>query len=227
MLPLSSIVTTSNALATLSMPRDLLPSTLPNTPAQSRLNSISLGQSPSYDQLKKLTELSQKSHPATPTRHLSNQSHQTAKSDTSGSDRANSQNGKSNTSDATVTPHTPAAPGTTEPIGTTKGKLTVKIVEARGLRKSKDPYVVAVFQRNELVSGSPRTDDAEEDAENAMPIPMGGVPISRSGSDTGRSMAIPMKSRQSSNTSLTDYRDFRKTRSSMTTSPKWDSEAVL
>jgi hypothetical protein len=49
----------------------------------------------------------------------------------------------------------------------------------------------------------------------------------RSGSDSGRPMAIPMKSRQSSNTSLSDYRDFKiKGRRSMT-NPKWDTEAVL
>merc|ERR1712000_308789 len=60
-----------------------------------------------------------------------------------------------------------------------------------------------------------------------MGSPMGGIPIARSGSDSGRPMAIPMKSRQSSNTSLSDYRDFKsKGRKSMT-NPKWDTEAVF
>jgi protein-serine/threonine kinase len=67
-----------------------------------------------------------------------------------------------------------------------------------------------------------------EDNEEAASSPMiGGIPITRSGSDSGRPMAIPMKSRQSSNTSLSEYRDFKsKGRKSMT-NPKWDTEAAL
>jgi protein-serine/threonine kinase len=103
----------------------------------------------------------------------------------------------------------------------------VKIAEARGLRKSRDPYVVAVFQRNELVSKGPLPEVEEDGDQGATSSPMGGIPIMRSGSDSGRPMAIPMKSRQSSNTSLSDYRDFKiKGRRSMT-NPKWDTEAVL
>ena len=107
-----------------------------------------------------------------------------------------------------------------------KGKLTVKINEARGLRKSLDPYVVAVFQRNELVSKGPQSEEGDEDEGNSH-SPMGGIPIMRTGSDSGRPMAIPMKSRQSSNTSLSDYRDFKNKGRKMFTNPKWDSEAVL
>ena len=53
---------------------------------------------------------------------------------------------------------------------------------------------------------------------------MGGVPIQRSGSDMGRSIAIPMKSRQSSTTSLDDHKDFKNGR---VTNPRWDHVAVL
>ncbi|EMR71006.1 putative serine threonine-protein kinase sck1 protein [Eutypa lata UCREL1] len=107
-----------------------------------------------------------------------------------------------------------------------KGKLTIKILEARGLRKSRDPYVVAVFQRSELISSGPRT--FEDEDELMPPIPTGSVPIQRQGSDSGRPMAIPMRSRQSSNTSITDYNTFRSRDSRKSfTNPKWDAEAVL
>ncbi|RQM07339.1 hypothetical protein DH86_00003075, partial [Scytalidium sp. 3C] len=111
------------------------------------------------------------------------------------------------------------------PVSTPRGKLTVKILEARGLRRCRDPYVVAVFQRNELVSKGPRIEDEEED-EEMNSIPRGGIPISRQGSDSGRPMAIPMKSRQSSNTSLSEYRDFKSKSRRSFTNPKWDTEAV-
>ena len=54
---------------------------------------------------------------------------------------------------------------------------------------------------------------------------MGGVPIRKSGSDMGRSMAIPMKSRQSSTTSLSDQKDFKGGKN--VTDPTWNHEAVL
>ncbi|KAK0104691.1 hypothetical protein ONS95_004964 [Cadophora gregata] len=160
--------------------------------------------------------------PPTPTRALSNQ---TVKSDASGgSDKANGQSAKANVE--AVPGAASLSPPTGAPAPSPKGKLTVKIAEARGLRKSRDPYVVAVFQRNELVSKGPLPSDIDEN-EDPTSSPMGGIPIARSGSDSGRPMAIPMKSRQSSNTSLSDYRDFKsKGRKSMT-NPKWDTEAVF
>ncbi|OTA82757.1 hypothetical protein M434DRAFT_190042 [Hypoxylon sp. CO27-5] len=107
-----------------------------------------------------------------------------------------------------------------------RGKLTIKILEARGLRKSRDPYVVAVFQRSELISHGPRTFE-DEDEQPAQPVAMGGIPIQRQGSDPGRAMAIPMRSRQSSNTSISDYNTFRNRPRRSFTSPKWDAEAVF
>jgi protein-serine/threonine kinase len=111
-----------------------------------------------------------------------------------------------------------------ESVKAPKGKLTVKIAGARGLRRSKDPYVVVVFQRNELVSSGPRDEDQDEN-DGATSSPMGGIPIMRSPSDSGRPMAIPMKSRQSSNNSSSDLRDFKGRLP--TSNPKWDTEAVL
>jgi protein-serine/threonine kinase len=159
-------------------------------------------------------------------------SNQTAKSDASGGSEnvaptaiSNGQNGKANAGEAA-----PAIPSTGlsgAPVAAPKGKLTVKITEARGLRKSREPYVVAVFQRNELVSKGPLPEDRDENEDVTSSPMMGGIPIMRSGSDSGRPMAIPMKSRQSSNTSLSDYRDFKAKGRRSFTNPKWDTEAVL
>jgi len=157
-------------------------------------------------------------------------SNQTAKSDTSGSSetanqqKENDQNGKANLGDAI--PAQTSVGSTGAPAPSPKGKLTVKILEARGLRKSRDPYVVAVFQRNELVSKGPLPENPDEH-EDATNIPMGGIPIMRSGSDSGRPMAIPMKSRQSSNTSVSENRDLKFIGRRSMTNPKWDTEAVL
>lgn len=130
-----------------------------------------------------------------------------------------------------------------------KGKLTIKIPEARGLRKSRDPYVVVVFQRSELISSSPQSMEAGEtlspasaagaplgSGSAAMAIGgggsssgLGGVPIQRQGSDNGPPpMSIPMRSRQSSNTSITNHDNTRSRPSRVSfTNPKWDAEAVL
>jgi serine/threonine protein kinase SCH9 len=109
-----------------------------------------------------------------------------------------------------------------------KGKLTIKIPEARGLRSCRDPYVVVVFQRSELISGGPRISQ-EEDTLSVEPSRFGGVPIQRQGSDSGRiPMSIPMRSRQSSNTSNGDSKPARPRpgRTSFT-NPQWDAEAIL
>jgi protein-serine/threonine kinase len=224
--PLSSIVTVSNVYAAhFSSPADRSP-TRPSTPNQACFTSSFSSDSISYDRLKKLTDDAgpprEKSNPPTPTRALSNQ---TASSDASGgSDHVNG-NGKTSAPSVDVAAANASHGLSGAPVKVARGKLTVKIAEARGLRRSKDPYVVAVFQRNELVSKGPRSEDDEDD-EDAK-IPMGGIPISRQGSDSGRPMAIPMKSRQSSNTSLTDHRDFKMKARKLMTNPKWDTEAAL
>ncbi|KAL2023246.1 hypothetical protein VTK56DRAFT_3369 [Thermocarpiscus australiensis] len=121
---------------------------------------------------------------------------------------------------------TSTPPGAQAPAA--KGKLTIKISEARGLRRCREPYVVVVFQRSELISAGPRP--AEDDDEAAISaVAMGGIPIQRQGSDSGRPpMAIPMRSRQSSNTSLSDFNTFRNRNSRRSfTNPKWDAEATF
>lgn len=129
----------------------------------------------------------------------------------------------------TQTPRGSSSTGAQAPAP--KGKLTIKIPEARGLKKSRDPYVVVVFQRSELISGGPRSIEEDDNNNNlsVAPVVAGGIPIQRQGSDSGRPpVSIPMRSRQSSNTSVTDHSSFRN-RSARTsfTNPKWDAEAVL
>ncbi|PQE06567.1 agc akt kinase protein [Rutstroemia sp. NJR-2017a WRK4] len=219
MTPLSSIVTPSNVHACdFSNPSDPSSEHLSSTP------NSEFHKSPSYDRLRKLTCDAQKSTPSTPTRALSIQ---TAQSDTSatstGSDQNTKQNGKSSTGESS---NSSKSDGVAPSVGTTKGKLTVKILEGRGLKKSVDPYVVVVFQRNELVSKGPHSDDGE-DNDDISHSPVGGIPITRTASDSGRPMAIPMKSRQSSNTSLSEYRDFKNKGRKLFTNPKWDTDAVF
>jgi hypothetical protein len=224
LLPLSSIVTTSNVLAAhFSNPTD----TNASTPILSRLTS-QFHESPSIEKLKKLTDdfPAEKSGQVSP-RALSTV---TAKSDASaGSELAKKENEHHATNSTEEKKEAVgAAIAASAPAPVTKGKLTIKISEARGIKRSREPYVVAVFQRNELVSKGPIPEDSdEEDHKDVTSSPMGGIPISRTGSDSGRPRAIPMKSRQSSNTSLSDYRDFKMKGRKSFTNPKWDTEAVL
>ncbi|KAI9749091.1 MAG: hypothetical protein M4579_007007 [Chaenotheca gracillima] len=110
-------------------------------------------------------------------------------------------------------------------VGPPKGKLIVKISEARGLRPSYDPYVVCVFEWNEYISKGPKSKkELEQDVEDKSNQESGGIAIKRSGSDMGRPMAIPMKSRQSSNTSNSDPKEMRGT---AMTDPRWDHEATF
>jgi protein-serine/threonine kinase len=86
---------------------------------------------------------------------------------------------------------------------------------------------VVVFQRSELISSGPRHTEEDDNLSVATPG-MGGIPIQRQGSDSGRAMAIPMRSRQSSNTSISDYNTFRNRSARLSfTNPKWDAEAEL
>ncbi|KAI0841098.1 kinase-like domain-containing protein [Hypoxylon sp. FL0890] len=230
--PLTSIVTPSSVLAShLSIPTDHVSATTPSSPSDTQPlpgdASNFFSQSASIDRLKKLTDVgSKKSGPSTPTRTLS------ATQSSQNEERSPSKLSGDGTD--TGGRHTPVSSSSSSGGGSSggaqappqRGKLTIKILEARGLRKSRDPYVVAVFQRSELISHGPRTFE-DEDESPAQPVAMGGLPIQRQGSDPGRSMAIPMRSRQSSNTSISDYNTFRNRPRRSFTSPKWDAEAVF
>ncbi|RDA91755.1 hypothetical protein CP533_4786 [Ophiocordyceps camponoti-saundersi (nom. inval.)] len=174
----------------------------------------------SLEGLKELTRgVMFKSGPPTPTRALS-------ATHSSQSDEKETPSRTSNDGVDAPGTHTPrTSTGAQAPAP--QGKLTIKITEARGLRRCRDPYVVAVFQRSELISGGPRPAD-DDDHPSASPSALGGIPIQRQGSDSGRPMAIPMRSRQSSNTSITDYNTFRnRTSRAPFLHPTWDAEAVF
>lgn len=107
---------------------------------------------------------------------------------------------------------------TTPVVGPPKGKLTVTISEGRGLRPSVDPYVVCQFQWAEYISDGPR-----HDTKKGRP---GAMQMKRTESEMYRPMAIPMKSRQSSNSGHSS--DARENGTfDEVTSPKWEHEAIL
>lgn len=201
-------------------------STSQNSPTHEHFTSVKGGTvfeepASSVHRLKGLTqETASKSGQSTPIRSLSTvqPARHDGQDDRRTSDESSSATETQTTSGSSAATQVPAA----------RGKLTIKISEARGLKKCRAPYVVAVFQRSELISGGPRED--EEDDETAISnVAMGGVPIQRQGSDSGRTpMAIPMRSRQSSNTSIGEFNSFRnRTQRRSFTNPKWDAEAVL
>jgi protein-serine/threonine kinase len=120
-----------------------------------------------------------------------------------------------------------AMPNPPAPVKPPRGKLKVRIPEARGIRPSYDPYAVCVFEWNESIARGVMVDheDTEKDGNMRKDIRLTGVSIKRSPSDMGRSMAIPMKSRQGSTTSLSDHKNFKTSRP--LTDPKWEHEAEL
>jgi serine/threonine protein kinase SCH9 len=116
------------------------------------------------------------------------------------------------------------------PTDSPKGKLSVKIDEARGLKPSYDPYVVCVFEWNEYISKGPKHDAMDVDHDEGQTRKsrkdtLQALPIRRTDSDMGKPMAIPMKSRQSSNNSEMDRDQSRS--NSLVTDPQWDHEATL
>lgn len=103
-------------------------------------------------------------------------------------------------------------------VASLKGKLSVKISEARGLRPSIDPYVVCVFESSEYISKS-------NEPENNRVFDAKRAHRDWSDGDLGRPMAIPMKSRQSSNNSQLDDHDCKG--KVPVTELHWNHEAVL
>lgn len=223
--PLPSMVTESSASALHISNPGARAVTVPGSPvARATLLVQDPAASPemaSITELKRLTSVTRlKSGTSTPTRALSVAAPSQTEPKRDDIHRASGQGPDRTTTD------TPTPPGAQAPAA--RGKITIKVSEARGLKKCRDPYVIVVFQRTELISGAAQS--ALEDDEAAIQaVSMGGIPIQRQGSDSGRPiMAIPMRSRQSSNTSTSDHTTFRNksTRRSLT-SPKWDAEAIL
>ncbi|KAL8786706.1 MAG: hypothetical protein Q9213_002643 [Squamulea squamosa] len=232
--PLSNIITNSSVLAShLSNPTSNSASDTPNTPT-SESNTLSARSAlNSYLESAKLTDgvARMPRVKSTPPRTPRALSHDGSESDgkrvTNASPRLD--NGLHPRRDSGATRHTRTSSSAqaSPPVGPPKGKLSVKISEARGLKPSYDPYAVCVFEYNEAVARNRKTEEGKADKDETLlkEFPLGGVPINRSGSDIGRSMAIPMKSRQSSTTSLSDQKNFKAGR--QVTDPKWDHEAMF
>ena len=223
--PLPSMVTESSASALHISNPGVRAATVPSSPLQCPSSGIQdSAPSPelaSVKELKRLTSMTRiKSGTNTPARALS-----VAAPSQTEPKRDESQRESSGAPDRTAA-HSPTPPGAEAPAA--RGKITIKVSEARGLRKCRDPYVIVVFQRTELISGGAQGPLEDDDAA-IQAVSMGGVPIQRQVSDSGRpAMAIPMRSRQSSNTSITDYTTFRNRNARRSfTNPKWDAEAIL
>ncbi|KAF6225700.1 hypothetical protein HO133_009700 [Letharia lupina] len=130
-------------------------------------------------------------------------------------------NEKSIVNGATAAP----TPRSSPPVGPPKGKLSVTIAGARGLSPSFNPYAVCAFEEIESIATGYRHGDAEtKPGARSRDQSAGGVPIKAPNGEMGRSMAIPMKSRQSSTTSLKDQKEFKNGR---ITDPIWNHEALF
>lgn len=219
--PLSNITTSSSVYAThLSNPTLSNPSTRPSTPTADIPTISALSSLTSHLESTKLTDgvaspRKKNTPPLTP-RALSNDGSESARKTPPTPERGNERSGQHGA-------HNSPMPRSSPPVGPPKGKLFVTISGARGLRACYNPYAVCAFEEIESIA-KPRDVEAGS-AANIGEQPMGGVPIQRSGSDMGRSIAIPMKSRQSSTTSLDDHKDFKNGR--QVTNPRWDHVAVL
>ena len=214
--PLSNVTTSSSVYAThLSNPTLLTPSTRPSTPTSDISTVSALSSLTSHLESTKLTDgvaspRKKNTPPLTP-RALSNDGSESARQTPPTPERGNERSGQHGA-------HNSSTPRSSPHVGPPKGKLFVTISGARGLRPCYNPYAVCACEEVESIA-KPR------DVDNIGEQPMGGVPIQRSGSDMGRSIAIPMKSRQSSTTSLDDHKEFKNGR--QVTNPRWDHVAVL
>lgn len=113
------------------------------------------------------------------------------------------------------------------PIATARGKLAVKIAEARNIRPCYDPYVVCVFEWNEYISEGPKHDAMDVDGEERPRHrdTISSQPMRRAGSDMGKPVSIPMRSRQSSRNGLSETHEERP--SMKINDPQWEHEAML
>ena len=221
--PLSSVTTDSCVSAAyISNPTFSRSSSIPSTPDSDVPGKSALSSLTSHLELTRLTDHAakprKKSTPPLTPRALSNDGSESARQTPPYADQGND---KSHANGANAAP----TPRSSPPVGPPKGKLFVIIAGARGLRPSFNPYAVCAFEEIESIATASRQGDAETSPEaRSRDQPIGGVPIRVSNGEMGRSIAIPMKSRQSSTTSLKDQKEFK---SGRITNPAWNHEAVL
>lgn len=223
--PLSNIATHSSFHAAyISNPTSSHSSTMPSTPtsispAKSAFSSLTtnLEQSQLTDGVR--SPRMKNTPPLTP-RALSSDGSEFARHAPRTNDHFNEKSTSNGARTALPTPHS------SPPVGPPKGKLSVIVSEARGLRLSYNPYAVTVFEWIESVARPTKPGQMGLEFEgSSTEQTMGGVAIKKSDNDMGRSIAIPMKSRQGSNTSLNDQKDFKAVR--QVTNPRWDHLALL
>ena len=221
--PLSSIITSSSVNAAhISNPASSRSSSIPSTPVSDVPGKSALSSLTSHLELTRLTSDAvsprEKSTPPLTPRALSNDGSESARQTPPATDQFND---ISHANAATAAP----TPRSSPPVGPPKGKLFVIISGARGLRPSFNPYAVCAFEEIESIATGYRQGDLETNPETRSRDPsVGNLPIRAPNGEMGRSMAIPMKSRQSSTTSLKDQKDFKNGR---ITDPIWNHEAVL
>lgn len=201
--PVSSITTTTPVPAAhISTPSSTVPSNPPTTLSHTVVATPSASRRPtessSHEECKTLTENAARAQNTPPQTPRTQSQEGKVTSNPSQSARSSGSNGASST--AVVAP---------------KGKLSVSITEGRGLRPSVDPYVVCQFQWAEDISDGPKKGEEP---------PRGAMAMMRTDSDSGRPMAIPMRSRQSSNHGWNPQETRERDEIS---DPKWDHNAVL
>jgi serine/threonine protein kinase SCH9 len=202
--PPSTIVTDSNVFASMSNPA----ATSLASPTSKSIPTTPVSESPSFLKLQELTNVSAKK--ATPP-------HTPRGTTSAGSTVPDTRQpppgpARNPTQDSMISRGPSPDSAHLAKVGPPKGKLTVKILEARGLRQCNDPYVVCVFEWNEYISKGPRrsNDDMDDDEDSKD---NGGVPI-------GIPMSTPMRSRQSSQIGTDASRPDG-------SSPLWNHEAIL
>lgn len=221
--PLSSITTSSSVNAAhISNPTFSRSSSIPSTPSSEAPGKSALSSLTSHLELTRLTDHAasprKKSTPPLTPRALSNDGSESARQNPPTTDQVHE---KSSANGATTVP----TPRSSPPVGPPKGKLSVTIAGARGLRPSFNPYAVCAFEEIESIATGYRHGDAETNPEaRSRDQSAVGVQVKAPIADMGRSMAIPMKSRQSSTTSLKDQKEFKNGR---VTDPIWNHEGVL
>ncbi|KAF2191019.1 Pkinase-domain-containing protein [Zopfia rhizophila CBS 207.26] len=193
------------------LPSNTLPSPTPSTSSVSRHSSTSK----LNGEVEKLTEgdFSPPKNQATPPQ----------------TPRTRSQEGKVPTtalSQTSLLSNSKSKEGQGAAVGPPKGKLSVSISEGRGLHPSVDPYVVCQFQWAEYISDGPRNEATSKKSDDGGGRNTGRLAIRRTDSDMGRPMAIPMRSRQSSNSGTSsDPKENGLLKE--VTNPKWEHEAIF
>ena len=227
-LPVSSLATNSVSAAHISNPTSSPHSPTTRTHDASPPNNDKPNVSKSFKELSKLTSNAatgsrEKSTPPMTPRTLSHEGAD-KRSPLSNTTTSSPLSGTAVDGDSAPRLNSKRAPAL--PTYGPRGKLVIKIAEGRNLKPSVDPYVVCQFEWNESVTSGARHDamDLDDDQKKRPAAKLSTIPMKRTDSDTGRPMAIPMRSRQTSSNGLSEAEARQATK---VTNPHWDHEATL